>query len=81
MDIFHFFIDEFPEEMRLSVQQNPRGQFYEDFYQVVVHGERRDDWLPVLAVLKKYFTLYPRYIKCCESLDGVLLGMNSTSYG
>lgn len=64
----------------MSVQQNPYGQFYEDFYQVVVHGERRDDWLPVLTNLKRYFTVFPKYINCCEDLDGVPVGTNSTSY-
>ena len=79
---FCFLSDEFPEEMKLSVQQDPYGQFYEDFYQVVVHGERRDDWLPVLVTLKRYFTEYPKYVNCCEDVRGVNVprGRNSTSY-
>ena len=36
-----------------------QGRLYEDFYQVIVHEERRDDWSAVIVTLKKHFNQYP----------------------
>jgi len=67
-------------ETQACVQQDPYGRFYEDFYQVVVLQDRRDDWIPMLVTLKRCFNQYPRFTNCCDRLRGTkVIGWNSSS--
>ena len=63
-----------------SIQKDPYGRFYEDFYQVVALNERRDDWIPVLVTLKQCFNQYPSLTNCCDipKCDNII-GRNSNS--
>ena len=40
-----------------------QGRLYEDFYWVIVHEERRDDWSAVIVTLKKHFNQYPESLR------------------
>lgn len=55
-------INEFPEKMKGSLQQDYKGRFYEDFYRVVVQNERYEDWGPVLALLMRLFNEYEKEV-------------------
>jgi len=71
---------DFPVETQACIQQDPYGRFYEDFYQVVVLQDRRDDWIPMLVTLKRCFNQYPRFTNCCDRLRGTkITGWNSSS--
>ncbi|XP_061694755.1 GATOR1 complex protein DEPDC5 isoform X5 [Syngnathoides biaculeatus] len=71
-------IDEFPESLRASVQQDHEGRFYEDFYRVVAQNERRDEWTSLLVTVKNLFIQYPVLVRLKEA-DGLPFGCNSTS--
>ena len=51
------------DERRSSLGCDYQGRPYEDMYQVIVHEERRDDWSPVIVMLKKHFIQYPESLK------------------
>ncbi|XP_023561638.1 GATOR complex protein DEPDC5 isoform X5 [Octodon degus] len=71
-------IDEFPEINRASIRQDHKGQFYEDFYKVVVQNERREEWTSLLVTIKKLFIQYPVLVRL-EQAEGFPQGNNSTS--
>ncbi|XP_057348354.1 GATOR complex protein DEPDC5 isoform X11 [Manis pentadactyla] len=71
-------LDEFPEINRSSIRQDHRGQFYEDFYKVVVQNERREEWTSLLVTIKKLFIQYPVLVRL-EQEEGFPKGDNSTS--
>ncbi|XP_061652500.1 GATOR1 complex protein DEPDC5 isoform X4 [Phyllopteryx taeniolatus] len=70
--------DEFPESLRVSIQQDHEGCFYEDFYRVVAQNERRDEWTSLLVTVKNLFIQYPVLVRLKEA-DGFPFGYNSTS--
>ncbi|XP_068748692.1 GATOR1 complex protein DEPDC5-like [Montipora capricornis] len=73
-------LGDFPPDAVASIQKDPYGRFYEDFYQVVALNERRDDWIPVLVTLKQCFNQYPSLTNCCDiSKCGNIIGRNSNS--
>ncbi|XP_015779436.1 PREDICTED: LOW QUALITY PROTEIN: DEP domain-containing protein 5-like [Acropora digitifera] len=74
-------IGDFPSSPSRSIQQDPYGRFYEDFYQVVALSERQDDWIPVLVTLKQCFNQYPTITGCSgdTSKGGNIIGSNSSS--
>ncbi|KAK2714585.1 GATOR complex protein Iml1-like isoform X3 [Artemia franciscana] len=55
-------IDAFPSEMRSKVTADFRGRFYEDYYRVLVHNERSDDWHKMLTQLRIAFNSYPEEV-------------------
>ncbi|KAB0405292.1 hypothetical protein E2I00_009994, partial [Balaenoptera physalus] len=71
-------LDEFPEINRASIRQDHKGQFYEDFYKVVVQNERREEWTSLLVTIKKLFIQYPVLVRL-EQAEGFPQGDNSTS--
>lgn len=50
------------DDMRACMEVNDKGEFYEDFYRVVVQNERFDDWTPTLLELKKLMNEYRDFI-------------------
>lgn len=64
-----FTSDDFSPPKRKSILQDPYGRYYEDFYQVLVRGERKDDWLPILVTLKYHINQYQKYIGCQDQHD------------
>ncbi|XP_030847065.1 GATOR complex protein DEPDC5-like [Strongylocentrotus purpuratus] len=73
-------VDKFPAEMlpRLHVHEN--GRFYEDYYRVFAHNERKEDWLQVLAPLKATMQRYAKDIKDRQRKAGcVIKGENSNA--
>ena len=64
---------------RVSILKDPYGRFYEDFYKVVASGERRDDWAPVLVMLKQHFTRYLSHTNCRGKPDTIPKGVDSSS--
>ncbi|XP_073079287.1 GATOR1 complex protein DEPDC5 isoform X11 [Manis javanica] len=71
-------LDEFPEINRSSIRQDHKGQFYEDFYKVVVQNERREEWTSLLVTIKKLFIQYPVLVRLQQE-EGFPKGDNSTS--
>ncbi|XP_054618374.1 GATOR complex protein DEPDC5 isoform X2 [Dunckerocampus dactyliophorus] len=71
-------IDEFPESLRASIQQDHEGRYFEDFYRVVAQNERRDEWTSLLVTVKKLFIQYPVLVRL-KGADGFPVGYNSTS--
>uniref|UniRef100_UPI00358EC276 GATOR1 complex protein DEPDC5 isoform X3 n=1 Tax=Myxine glutinosa TaxID=7769 RepID=UPI00358EC276 len=68
----------FPEDHRDNIQQDYKGRFYEDFYNVVVQNERREDWMSLLVTIKTIFIQYPKLVRLLES-DGFPSACNSTA--
>lgn len=64
---------------RKSILQDPYGRYYEDFYQVLARGERKDDWLPVLVTLKYHINQYQKYIGSQEHHSSPM-GKNSAAH-
>nr|XP_061792421.1 GATOR1 complex protein DEPDC5-like isoform X1 [Nerophis lumbriciformis] len=71
-------IEDFPECLRASIQQDHEGRFFEDFYRVVAQNERRDEWTSLLVTVKKLFIQYPVLVRLKEA-DDFPVGYNSTS--
>lgn len=64
-------INEFPKSMHECLQQDSKGRFYEDFYQVAVQNERFDDWTQTLIRLRKLFNLYEKEVIYHHKTKGV----------
>ncbi|XP_063310608.1 GATOR1 complex protein DEPDC5 isoform X4 [Pelobates fuscus] len=72
-------LDDFPEAQRSnSITEDHKGQFYEDFYKVVVQNERREEWTSLLVTIKKLFIQYPTLVRL-KHAEGFPRGQNSTS--
>ncbi|XP_022108430.1 GATOR complex protein DEPDC5-like isoform X2 [Acanthaster planci] len=71
-------INEFPESMQGALHMDSMGRIYEDFYRVVVHNERRDDWMQMLSALKQIMWEYNEAIASSHQGDGLIpKGYNS----
>ncbi|XP_071790249.1 GATOR1 complex protein DEPDC5-like isoform X2 [Asterias amurensis] len=71
-------LNEFPEEMQSALHLDGGGRIYEDFYRVMIHNERCDDWMPMLASLKQIMWQYNQGISSCHQADGrIPKGYNS----
>ena len=66
--------------MRTCIQQDPYNRFYQDFYQVVSHGDRQDDWVPLIVTLKKHISQYPKYSDCYKDVKGKPGWRNSSAF-
>ncbi|XP_038059351.1 GATOR complex protein DEPDC5-like isoform X2 [Patiria miniata] len=63
-------INEFPESMHGALHVDSAGRIYEDFYRVVVHNERRDDWMQMLSTLKQIMWEYNDAVASSHRGDG-----------
>ncbi|XP_071488216.1 GATOR1 complex protein DEPDC5-like [Diadema antillarum] len=73
-------LTEFPESVREHIKIDYAGRFFQDFYRVTAHHERREEWHGLLQTLKANFTTYLQEVMCHEHPDGPMpQGYNSTA--